>query len=108
MTSPDTLQFVSAGCALVAAACAILAAHRAGKWRATEAAQKLVAKVGTIENDMKLHAQRLDQLENDVKDLPTRADIARVEGAIDRTCAIADRTEAAVNRLQDYLMHERT
>lgn len=118
MTLPEILQFVSATAAISAAGCAILAARRAGQWRESDAAQQLLGRVAAVEVKASDNAQaivrveretalKLQAIREEIEDLPTKADIARVQGAIDRTCAIADRTESAVTRLNDYLLNER-
>lgn len=107
MTLPDILQLVSVGCAIIAAGCAVLAARRAGRWRDSDAAQALLRRIEKVEGRSDLHEQRLNAIEEEIDALPTKADIARVEGAIERTCAIADRTEGAVIRLQEFLMQGR-
>lgn len=47
---------------------------------------------------------RLDSLEPQIKDLPTKADMATVEGKISRVCEIADRTEKSCNRIEGYFI----
>ncbi len=91
---------------LSAISCAIAAwtAVRAGRWRDSEAAKALVERISGVERTTGLHEQRLGQIEEDILGLPTKADFARLEGEIVSTCRIADRTEQAVLRLEDYMM----
>lgn len=107
MSFPDVLQLISVICAVIAAGCAILAARRAGRWRDSDAAQALLKRIENTERAVDLHEQRLDRIEAEIDELPTKADVARLEGVIGRTCAIAERTEGAVIRLQEFLMEGR-
>lgn len=118
MTIPEILQLVSVACAIVAAGCAILAARRAGRWRDSDAAQQLLTRVGAVETKAKENAAairaverettlKFDAIKDEIDGLATKADAAKLQGAIDRVCAIADRTEQTVNRVNDFLMHER-
>ncbi len=90
-------------------ACAISAgvAVRAGRWRNAEGHAALVRRVGDLESGARLVGQRLDDLEEDVRNLPTKADFTRLEGEIKTTCAIADRTEKSVVRIESFLMERR-
>lgn len=83
-------------------------AIRAGRWRDSEAAKLIVDRIIEVERTSGLHAQRLEQIEDDIATLPTKADFARLEGEIVSTCRIADRTEKAVLRLEDYMMKDRS
>lgn len=87
-------------------ACALSAwtVVRAGRWRESDSAKELMRRVGVTERTIDLHAQRLGQIEEDIAALPTKADFARLEGEIQTTCKIADRTERAVGRLEGFLM----
>lgn len=100
----DLLPYVSVLVSLIAVAISLWVAIRASRWRDSEAAKALVDRVTAVEGAVKLHAQRLEQIEEDIAGLPTKADFARLEGEIVSTCRIADRTEQAVLRLEDYMM----
>lgn len=100
----EFLPYLSVLISLVAVGIALVVAVRAGKWRDSDAAKALEGRIGTVEKASGLHAQRLEQIEDDIAALPTKADFARLEGEIVSTCRIADRTEQAVLRLEDYMM----
>lgn len=90
-------------------ACAISGgvAIRAGRWRNAEGHAALVGRVNRLEGEAQLVARRLTDLEEDVRNLPTKADFTRLEGEIKTTCAIADRTEKSVTRIEDFLLERR-
>jgi hypothetical protein len=48
---------------------------------------------------------RLDGLEKTVAQLPTKADLARVEGEIRSVAGTAEATKAGVDRLEGYFLH---
>lgn len=100
----EFLPYLSVLISLVAVAIALVVAIRAGQWRDSEAAKALLGRISAVENATGLHAQRLEQIEEDISTLPTKADFARLEGEIVSTCRIADRTEKAVLRLEDYMI----
>lgn len=97
------LPYLSVLVSLCAVGISLWVAVRAGRWRDSEAAKALVERVASVERLVGLHAQRLGQIEEDIAGLPTKADFARLEGEINTTCKIADRTERAVVRLEDWL-----
>ncbi len=82
-------------------------AVRAARWRADEAVAAMSKRVRDAEARADLIEHRVDDLEEKVRELPTKADFTRLEGQIQRTCAIADRTEASVTRIEGYLMDRR-
>lgn len=98
----ELLPYFSLAIAVIACGISTWTAVRAGRWRDSEAAKALVDRIVSVETTTGLHAQRIDQLEEDIKDLPTKADFARLEGEVNTTCRIADRTEKAVLRLEDW------
>lgn len=100
----ELLPYFSLAIAVIACCISGWVAIRAGRWRDSEAAQALLARLGAVEKSAGLHEQRLEQIEEDIAGLPTKADFARLEGEIVSTCRIADRTEQAVLRLEDYMM----
>lgn len=100
----ELLPYFSLAIAVIACCISGWVAIRAGRWRDSEAAKALVDRLGAVERTSGLHAQRLEQIEEDIAGLPTKADFARLEGEIVSTCRIADRTEQAVLRLEDYMM----
>ena len=79
-------------------------AVRAARWRNGEAHSALVGRVGSLERNGELRDQRIKTLEEDIAALPTKADFTRLEGEIKTTCAIADRTERAVLRLENHIL----
>lgn len=101
------LPYLSVLVSLCAVGISLWVAVRAGRWRDSEAAKALVERVAAVERLVGLHAQRLEQIEEDIAGLPTKADFARLEGEIVSTCKIADRTERAVLRLEGFLMEGR-
>ena len=100
----EFLPYLSVLISLIAVAIALVVAVRAGQWRDSEAAKALMGRIVAVESKTDLHAQRLEQIEEDISTLPTKADFARLEGEIISTCRIADRTEKAVLRLEDYMI----
>lgn len=98
------LPYLSVMVSLCAVGISLWVAVRAGRWRDSEAAKALVERVGAVERLVGLHAQRLEQIEEDIAGLPTKADFARLEGEIVSTGRITERTEQAVLRLEDYMM----
>lgn len=100
----ELLPYLALLVSVVACTISAWTAIRAGKWRDSEAAKALVERIAGVESRVGLHAQRLEQIELDIAGLPTKADFARLEGEIASTCRIADRTEQAVLRLEDYMM----
>lgn len=103
----DLLPYFALLISAIACAVSVITLFRSGRWRESDAAKALLARVGTTEKSLMLHDQRLSQIEDDIAALPTKADFARLEGEILTTCKIADRTERAVVRLQDYLMERK-
>ncbi len=103
----DLFQMITAACALVAAACAIVAAIRAGKWRESDAAKAIVTRVDRLENRADLTEQKVAAIETDLAQLPTKADLTRLEGEINKVEAIAERTERGVRRIEDFFMERK-
>ena len=100
----ELLPYFALTVSVIACALSAWTAVRAGRWRESDSAKDLMRRVGDTENTIRLHAQRLGQIEEDIAALPTKADFARLEGEIVSTCRIADRTEQAVLRLEDYMI----
>jgi hypothetical protein len=94
---PENIQLL----ALVLSTCAFLVslfvALRAGKWRESDDAKSLIGRVSGLET-------RITVLETEMKDLPTKEDVARLEGKIQGVCDIGQRTEKAVDRIESYMM----
>lgn len=83
MTLPEILQFVSATCALASAGCAVAVARRSQRWRDTDEAQQLLKRIDSTES-------RLDILETQTRDLPTKADLASVKAELHAVCKQID------------------
>lgn len=96
------LPYFSLAIAVIACGLSAWTAVRAGRWRDSDAAKALDARLVKVESDTGLHAQKIGQIEEDIAALPTKADFARLEGEVNTTCRIADRTEKAVLRLEDW------
>jgi hypothetical protein len=103
----EFLPYAAFGLSAVATGISAFVAIRAGRWRNAEGHAALVGRVGALESGARLVAQRLDALEQDVGELPTKADFTRLEGEIKTTCAIAERTEKSVTRIEDFLLERR-
>lgn len=84
-------------CAAMSAACAVFVAMRAGKWRETDEAKALIKRVGEVET-------RVKACEIHMEDLPTRADIAKLQGELHAVREIGTRTERAVERIEGFMM----
>ncbi|WP_439471324.1 hypothetical protein [Brevundimonas sp.] len=100
----ELLPYFSLAIAVIACALSAWTAVRAGRWRNSEAHAALLGRVGSLESWKTLTDQKLTGIESDLSELPTAADLARLEGEIKRTISIAERTEKAVDRLHGYLM----
>lgn len=98
----EFLPYASFGLSVVATSIAAWVAVRAARWRNAEGHAALVNRVGKLESDAKLTERRLEEIEEDVRNLPTKADFARLEGEVKTTCKIGERVEVAVLRLEDY------
>lgn len=102
MTLTELLPIVSTLCAVVAAACAVMVARRSQRWRDTDEAQKLLGRIDDAES-------RLDRLEVQTRDLPTKADLAAVKAelhAVGKT--IDDGVMPGIRRLEGYWMERAT
>ncbi len=97
----ELLPYMALAISAIACATSIWTAVRSASWRNSEAHAALVRKVGEIDREQGLLKQRLLRIEQEIDDLPTREDIARVEGKIDGNSNITLRVEQAVIRLQD-------
>lgn len=100
----DLLPYFAVALSVAALILNALTFLRAGRWRDSEGAKALVERITGVERTADLHEQRIAQIEADVVGLPTKADFTRLEGEIKTTCAIADRTERAVLRLEDHIL----
>ncbi|HVY32842.1 MAG TPA: DUF2730 family protein [Caulobacteraceae bacterium] len=115
----QALQILTAFAALAAvisALCAVYVALRTGKWRETDDGKALYDRLGKAERWQDSepgkqmvkrvdHAhERIQALEIRMEDLPTREDIARLEGEVAKVAAIGARTENAVERIEGYMM----
>jgi hypothetical protein len=101
------LPYFALAVSVIACALSAWTAVRAGRWRESDSAKDLMRRVDATERKGELHGQRLDQIEEDILGLPTKADFARLEGEVTTTCKIADRTERAVARLEGFLMERK-
>lgn len=98
MTLAETLQFVSAACAIVACLTAVIVARRAQRWRDTDEAKGLIERVDECES-------RLDQLETATRNLVTKEDLARVEGEVKGLCKqIDDQVVPGLNRIEGFFI----
>lgn len=102
----EMLPYAALAVSVIACAISAWTAIRAGRWRNSEAHAALVGKVDRIDREQGRLKDRVKVIEDDLAALPTKADMARLEGEIIKVCAIADRTELAVNRLQEFLMKD--
>ena len=101
---PVWRQFMVAVATVVTASCAVIGAVRAGNWRKTEEAQNLLGRVGKAEADIVALGGRVDGLDSRIHDMPTKAELAVLEGEIDTVKQIGERTEKAVARIEGFLM----
>lgn len=103
----EFLPYAALAVSVVACLVSILTFIRVGRWRLDEAQAALAGRVRDLESKTELMEQKVQALEEDVQNLPTRADFARLEGEIKTTCKIADRTEQSVKRIEGFLMERR-
>lgn len=102
----EMLPYFALLISVISCAIATWTAVRAGRWRDSEAAKALVDRISSVERTSGLHAQRIEQIEEDIEGLPTKADFARLEGEVKTTCKIGERVEKAVLRLEDYWLKD--
>lgn len=95
--SPTAFQIIAMGAALVSAACAVFVAWRGGRWRETEEAQALLKRMSDAES-------RISACEIRIEDLPTRADIARLEAEIKGVGQQVGAANAGIDRLEGYFL----
>ncbi|MGH7027362.1 DUF2730 family protein [Brevundimonas sp.] len=98
MTLPETLQFVTAFCAVASAGCAVLVARRAQRWRDTDEAQKLMDRIDEAES-------RLDRVDGRLADVPNKADLATVRGEIHAVARTVDQQVVpGLQRIEGYFL----
>lgn len=97
MSGVTVMQVLTLGLSALSVGCALFVILRSGKWRETDEAKALILKVEG-------HGTRLSVLEAEVQDLPTKQDLARVEGRVATVEQIGVRTERAVERIESHLM----
>jgi hypothetical protein len=94
------LELVPLGALVIATLAFILAVAtfwRAGDWEKSKAGEAMKAKHSALEN-------RVTIIETKISDLPTKADIARVESEIDGVQDKLALTHAGVVRIESFLM----
>ncbi|MBI1407312.1 MAG: DUF2730 family protein [Caulobacter sp.] len=97
-------QSIPIACAVISALCAVFVAWRASRWRESDEAQKLIARVGAVEGRMTKAEGRLDGIDEKFDDLPTEADIARLEGEIGTVKELCRAAAAGVARIETFMM----
>jgi hypothetical protein len=95
--SPTAFQIITMLAALASAACTFFVAWRAGRWRETEEAKALLKRMGEAEN-------RISACEIRMEDLPTQADIARLESEIKGVGTQVGAANAGIDRLEGYFL----
>lgn len=103
----ELLPYLAFAVSVVACFISGWTALRAGRWRDTEAAKAMTQRVNDAHARLDRHGDRLNVIEADILDLPTKADLAEVKGKVETTCEISARTEKAVERLEHFMMERR-
>ena len=109
VSDPATwLTYISPICAVLSAGCALFVAVRGGRWRESDDQKKAredhLDRTDSCESRLDKLEPRVASIEESVKALPTKADIARLEGmveAVDRTCEAA---LEGVKRIESFMM----
>ncbi|WP_374569672.1 DUF2730 family protein [Phenylobacterium sp.] len=99
-----TAQFIGMTPAIVAAACALFVAWRNGKWRETDEAKALIKRMGEVEGRVDKVEGRVGTLEDDISDLPTKADIARLEGELKTVGNDVRAANAGIDRIEGFFL----
>lgn len=102
LSNPDVLISLLI---IVAVAISAALARREGRNNPVSTA-KLQTDVIDLANRMTIMEVKVDEIVNDVGQLPTRADIAGLSERITATKEAADRTEQAVVRIEHLLMRQ--
>lgn len=93
----EALPYLSLAVAVVAVAIAGLVALRNGRWRETDAAKEMA-------DDIESLGTRVTSLESGMKNVATRADVAKLTAelrGLEKTAAL---TQAGVTRIEGHLM----
>lgn len=88
-----------ASLAISACACLLAAASfvRTGRWRDTDEAKALAASIADME-------RRISIIENEIEDLPTKADIRGLEERITAVAGLVRHTQEGINRIEGYFL----
>ena len=96
----ELLPYLALAVSVIACAISAWTAIRAGRWRDTDEAQKLVDRLDEAED-------RLTQIETKLEDLPTSADLAALKGEVH---GLAGQVEKHVipglRRIEDFFVKE--
>jgi hypothetical protein len=85
-------------CAVISTGCAVFVAFRTGRWRETDDAKVIAARFQKIEG-------RLDIIETKQLELPSKADLAKLEGSINLVKELVERSERGIDRIESYMLN---
>lgn len=68
--------------------------------------EKLTTKVSLHHDQIQRHEGRLDGLDDDIAQLPTKADLARVEGEVSKVGDKVGQALGGIGRLEGYFLKE--
>jgi len=94
-------QLIPIVCSVVSCGCALFVTVRAGNWRKSDEAQALFRQLAAIES-------RVQACEIRQEELPTKADIARVNGRLDVIGEMVTAANHGVNRIEDHFIRNYT
>ncbi len=100
------IALVGLAAALISAGAAVYAVRQVSRLRRSDEWRALEGGVNSITSKQGLLEQRVDTLEAAVSHLPTRADIARVEGAIATVRSEVHDAKKGVDRIEELLLRD--
>lgn len=90
-------EIATTGAAIAAAGAAVFTAWRAERWRKSEDWQ-------AMRNRVDKHETRLALVERDLSKIPTKEDLARLEGELSTVAAGVAAANAGVDRIEGLLL----
>jgi len=93
----QVFQFASLAISTVACCLAAASFFRTKSWRDTDEAKALVNRVSAVES-------RLSVIESEVEDLPTKADIARLEEQVRGVDHNVNRAQLGIDRIENFFL----
>lgn len=109
--TPDTLQFISAACAVLACACALFVAWRANQWRNSDEVKEGFKSSGhrltSLEGRMTVVETRLDHAPTAEQITGIKGTLARLEGELNGVQDTMNRVDVSVSRIESWLIEGR-